>query len=172
MKNVDATLSSELLDEETMKNPRRTVTVDAQEALDLIAQADELEEARLAADREYKRLIKVVNDATSNKKRAASAYISYQASVRDYKLSALNDRCAAKAYDDYESLVGQFELDEKALLASINAAIKESGTTGSKQSSAMNSLFKKWQDAGKKLDDLNYKQLDAAGALQFASSSK
>jgi len=69
-------------------------------------------------------------------------------------------------------LVGQFELDEKALLASINAAIKESGTTGSKQRSAINSLFKKWTDAGKKLNEYNYKQLDAAGALQFASASK
>ncbi len=50
VKNLDATLSSELLDEETYRNPRRSVTVDAQEALDLLAQAEDLARARFEAD--------------------------------------------------------------------------------------------------------------------------
>ncbi len=56
-KNLDATLSSELLDEETYRNPRRSFTTEAQEALDLLAQADDLARTRIEAENEYNRLV-------------------------------------------------------------------------------------------------------------------
>ncbi len=67
-----------------MKNPRRSFTREADEALDLYAQADDLARERLAIELEYKRQQKLAADARSAKKGYASRYTDFEGKQRAY----------------------------------------------------------------------------------------